>query len=134
MLATQLNTLITDKVIDEYSIITAKRLQCNIMQGKKVIIILDAELLRPGSQVGQKIGTPVAIAADGSVAENDMKMAKQAGKRSGDENPEAPVAKKPLQQNNHQSASYGASNGFLDSIIFFELDFPSSLDTYQFLF
>lgn len=127
MLATQLNTLVTDNVIDEYSIITAKRINCNVMQGKKVIIILEAEVLRPGSQVGQKIGSPVPIAADGSVAENDMKMAKQAGKRSGDEDhkQEAPVAKKPLQQNNHQS--YGASMYITHfGVLFFNSIFCSS--------
>merc|ERR1711971_1439554 len=57
MLATQLNKMVTDSTLDEFCVIKVKRLQCNTMQGKKVIIILDMEVLRPGSQVGQKIGT-----------------------------------------------------------------------------
>ena len=51
MLATQLNKMVTDSTLDEFCVIKVKRLQCNTMQGKKVIIILDMEVLRPGSQV-----------------------------------------------------------------------------------
>ena len=54
-------------------------------------------------QVGQKIGTPIAIAADGTVSENDQKVAQQAGKRTGDDQINGqPVAKKPLQQTNNK--------------------------------
>jgi replication factor A1 len=103
MLATQLNKMVTDSTLDEFCVIKVKRLQCNTMQGKKVIIILDMEVLRPGSQVGQKIGTPIAIAADGTVSENDQKVAQQAGKRTGDDQINGqPVAKKPLQQTNNK--------------------------------
>jgi len=95
MLATQLNKMVTDSTLDEFCVIKVKRLQCNTMQGKKVIIILDMEVIRPGSQVGQKIGTPIAIAADGTVSENDQKVARQAGKRTGDDQINGqPVAKK----------------------------------------
>ena len=51
MLATQLNKMVTDSTLDEFCVIKVKRLQCNTMQGKKVIIILDMEVIRPGSQV-----------------------------------------------------------------------------------
>ena len=37
------------------------------MQGKKVIIILDLEVLQEGSSVGEKLGSPIPIAADGTV-------------------------------------------------------------------
>ena len=54
-------------------------------------------------KVGQKIGTPIAIAADGTVSENDQKVAQQAGKRTGDDQINGqPVAKKPLQQTNNK--------------------------------
>lgn len=106
MMATQLNHMITDKVLDEYCVIRVGRLQCNTMQGKKVIIILEAEVLRPGSQVGQKIGTPIAINADGTVNENDQKAAQQAGKRTGEQTDMGqPMSKKPLQQSNPPSKS-----------------------------
>jgi len=99
MLATQLNGMVAENQLDDYCVVKVKRLQCNTMQGKKVIIILEMEILRPGSQVGQKIGSPVAINADGTVNENDQKVAQQAGKRTGDEQAQGqPVAKKPLQQ------------------------------------
>ena len=51
MLATQLNHMVIDKKLDDLCVIKANKLQCNTMQGKKVIIILDADVLRPGSQV-----------------------------------------------------------------------------------
>jgi len=118
MLATQLNGMVAENQLDDYCVVKVKRLQCNTMQGKKVIIILEMEILRPGSQVGQKIGSPVAINADGTVNENDQKVARQAGKRTGDEQAQGqPVAKKPLQQMDNKpsmlqnpSDMYGSRN------------------------
>lgn len=98
MLATQLNNLVEDKVVDEYCIVRVNKLQCNNMQGKKVIIILEMDVLQSGAQVGHKIGSPIAINADGSVSENDRKAAQQAGKRTGEEAEGQPIHKKPLQQ------------------------------------
>ena len=70
------------------------------MQGKKVIIILELDILRSGAQVGQKIGSPVPIQQDGSVNENDKKESmKQARKSTEDEsNDGQPASKKPFQQ------------------------------------
>ena len=100
MLATQLNSLITDGQIDEYCVIRVNKHSCNNMQGKKVIIILELDILRSGAQVGQKIGTPVPIQQDGSVNENDRKESmKQARKSTEDEsNNGQPASKKPFQQ------------------------------------
>jgi len=130
MLATQLNGMVAEKQLDDYCVVKVKRLQCNTMQGKKVIIILEMEILRPGSQVGQKIGSPVAINADGTVNENDQKVAQQAGKRTGDEQTLGqPVAKKPLQQVDNKpsmlqnpSDLYGSRNNTASST-------PASLGT-----
>jgi len=130
MLATQLNGMVAEKQLDDYCVVKVKRLQCNTMQGKKVIIILEMEILRPGSQVGQKIGSPVAINADGTVNENDQKVARQAGKRTGDEQTLGqPVAKKPLQQVDNKpsmlqnpSDLYGSRNNTASST-------PASLGT-----
>ena len=36
-------------------------------QTKKVIVILDLEIISPGSQVGAKIGNPQQLEADGKV-------------------------------------------------------------------
>jgi len=100
MLATQLNSLITDGQIDEYCVIRVNKHSCNNMQGKKVIIILELDILRSGAQVGQKIGTPVPIQQDGSVNENDRKESmKRARKSTEDEsNNGQPASKKPFQQ------------------------------------
>ena len=94
MLATQLNAMVAKKELNEMCIIKVNKLQCNNMQGKMVIIVLDAEVLRPGSEVGQKIGNPIAINADGSVDENYQKAVRPAGKRTRDDQ----VSKKPLQE------------------------------------
>ena len=97
--------MVAENKLSEYTIIRINKLQCNTMQGKKVIIILDADVIRSGDQVGQRLGTPVAIAADGTVNENDRKLAVQAGKRTGDEHPNGqPMAKKPLQESNNQAS------------------------------
>jgi len=68
MLATQLNGLVHEEKLKEYCIFKVNKYQCNNMQGKKVIIILDLEVLQEGSEVGEKIGSPIAIAADGTVS------------------------------------------------------------------
>ena len=68
MLATQLNGFIHEERLKEYCIFKVNKYQCNNMQGKKVIIILDLEVLQEGSEVGAKIGSPIAIAADGTVS------------------------------------------------------------------
>jgi replication factor A1 len=109
MLATQLNNVITDNLVDNNCIIRVNKMQCNIMQGKKVIIILDLDVLRSGTQVGQKLGTPIAINADGTVSENDRQAVaatgQKAGKRTGEEADNQPIAKKPLQQQSHNRPS-----------------------------
>ena len=53
-------------------------------------------------KVGQKIGAPIAINADGTVNENDQKVAQQASKRTADEALGQPASKKPLQQTNNK--------------------------------
>ena len=67
MLATQLNAFVHEEKLKEYCIFKVKKYQCNNMQGKKVIIILDLEVLQEGSKVGEKLGSPIPIAADGTV-------------------------------------------------------------------
>lgn len=70
MMATQLNKLVTEKILDENCIVRVNNLQCNTMQGKKVIIILDVDLICSGSLIGQKIGTPIPMNSDGTLDEN----------------------------------------------------------------
>ena len=127
MLATELNDMIMEGRIPEYTIIRVNKLQCNTMQGKKVIIILGADVIRSGSQVGQRLGTPVAINADGTVNENDRKMAVQAGKRSGDDQAQGqPTAKKPLQESNNK-----VSNTLTDEPIVIDLAIRDDVNNYN---
>ena len=67
MLATQLNSYIHDGRLTENCIFRVLKYQCNNMQGKRVIIILELEVLQPGEEVGHRIGSPVAINADGTL-------------------------------------------------------------------
>jgi len=67
MLATQLNPMIHDGTLCEHSVVKVKKLQCNNMQGKKVIILLELEVLQSGKDVGGKIDTPISINPDGTI-------------------------------------------------------------------
>ena len=74
MLATQLNNLVSDNVLEEFCVIRVNKYQCNNIQGKKVIIILELDILKSGASVGQKIGDPIPINNDGTVNENERKV------------------------------------------------------------
>jgi len=69
MLATQLNHMVHDNKLSQFTIIRVKKFQCSQMAGgsKKVVILLDLEVVLPGEQVGVKLGSPVQIGADGVV-------------------------------------------------------------------
>ena len=71
MLATQLNGFVTEGKLTEYSIFKVLKYQCNNMQGKRVIIVLDLEVLQEGNEVCEKVGSPVPIGADGTVANQE---------------------------------------------------------------
>ena len=94
MLATQLNNLIHENQLSQYSIIRVKKHICNSVNAasKKVVVILELEVLKPGSEVGERIGSPVTIGADGKVPasanQNANPNAGAAAKR-----PAGPVAK-----------------------------------------
>ena len=106
MMTSNLNPLISNNDLDEYCIFRVNKFQAiaDIIDGKRVIIIImDMDVLRSGAQVGQKIGSPIAIQADGTINENDRQAAQKAGKRIGDQaNGDQPLAKKPLQQSNNR--------------------------------
>ena len=77
MLSPQINDMVTKKTLDEMCIISVTSYRClrTPEQGSpKIIVILKAEVLRRGSQVGQKIGNPIAINLDGSVKDEDRKV------------------------------------------------------------
>ena len=69
MLATQLNYMIHTQMLDKYTVIKVKRHICNQVAGqtKKVIIILDLEVVAAGQEVRSKIGNPLQIGSDGSI-------------------------------------------------------------------
>ena len=69
MLATQLNNMIHDKHLELFTLIKLRKLVCNRVptQSKRVVIILELEVVTPGAQVGSKLGNPVQIGSDGTI-------------------------------------------------------------------
>ena len=69
MLATHLNYMIHDKHLEMFTILKVKKQVCNQVpnQNKRVVILLELEVVTPGAQVGSKIGNPVQMGFDGPV-------------------------------------------------------------------
>ena len=69
MLATQRNNLIHENKLEKYSIIRVKNFVCNSGNSnyKKVMVIIELEVIKPGHEVGEKLGSPVNIGHDGKV-------------------------------------------------------------------
>jgi replication factor A1 len=90
MLATQLNNFVHEDKIPQYSIIKVKKHVCNQMaaQSKRVVIVLELEVLQRGETVGKRIGNPVTIGSDGKVPptenQNQNPNAGAAAKRPSD--------------------------------------------------
>ncbi|XP_053984210.1 replication protein A 70 kDa DNA-binding subunit [Hylaeus anthracinus] len=68
MLATQLNSMITDNELTEFSICQINRYAISMVNNagkqKRVMVILNIEVKVPGSEVGHKIGNPTNAEAD----------------------------------------------------------------------
>jgi len=99
MLATQLNHMIHDKQLEQFTIVKINKFICNQVAGqtKRVMILLELSVVTPGDQVGEKIGNPQAM-GDGKVQnQNQNPNAGGAPKRPSDQ-PPAPEAKKPMIQ------------------------------------
>ncbi|KAG7204042.1 hypothetical protein KM043_001901 [Ampulex compressa] len=78
MLATQLNSMITDNILTEYSICQINRYAISMVNNsgrqKRVMVILNLDLKVPGSEVGCKIGNPTN-AESSTESESDSKPA-----------------------------------------------------------
>ena len=69
MLATQLNYMLHDLQLEMYTIVKIRRHITNqvMAHGKKILIILDLEVVQAGRHVRSKIGNPVQLGSDGSI-------------------------------------------------------------------
>ena len=71
MLGTQHNERLHNKELEMFTILKLTKVLCNKSenpsQSKRVIIVLDFDVMHPGAEVGYKIGSPVAMGSDGSV-------------------------------------------------------------------
>ncbi|XP_074640731.1 replication protein A 70 kDa DNA-binding subunit-like [Tubulanus polymorphus] len=77
MLATQLNHLVLEGQLDSFTVIRLDKYLCNaITPDKRVMILLALEVIRPGAEVGESIGSPQvfklgATSGKGSVTNNN---------------------------------------------------------------
>ena len=75
MLATQHNERLHNKELEMFTILRLTKVFCNKSenpsQNKRVIIVLDFDVIAPGAEVGYKIGNPAAMASDGSAPKTD---------------------------------------------------------------
>jgi len=84
MLATQLNDKVDSGELSQFAVIKLVKYLCNQIQGdRRVVIVLDMEVLSRGDSIGQKIGSPQPYKPGSAPAQSA---------------PE-PLAQKPLQQN-----------------------------------
>ncbi|XP_078035278.1 replication protein A 70 [Augochlora pura] len=103
MLATQLNSMITDNILTEFSICQINRYAISMVNNagkqKRVMVILNIEIKVPGEEVGRKIGNPTNADSEG-----DSKPAQSAAQ---------PVKSPPRQRNDSlqkKSASQASTN------------------------
>ena len=64
ILATNLNHLLSDQRLDQFSIVQVTKLVCNkvpAQPNKLVILLLEMVVITPGAQVGGKIGNPMEL-------------------------------------------------------------------------
>lgn len=60
MLGTQLNSLVTNKELEKFTVVRVDKCVCNQIQpDRKVIILLNLVVLVPGAEVNEKIGNPI---------------------------------------------------------------------------
>lgn len=61
--------MIYQKQLEANTVVRLNKYQCNQQPGsnKRVVIILEVEVVSPGSIVGEKLGSPVTIGSDGVV-------------------------------------------------------------------
>jgi len=75
MLATQHNQRIHSKELEMFTILKLTRVLCNRSSENssvnlRVIVVLEFDVVASGAEVGYKIGSPVAMASDGSAPNN----------------------------------------------------------------
>lgn len=87
MLATQLNDLITNGNLCEFTIVQIKRyivseVTTNSAANRAVLIILELNVLKQGTEVGFKIGNPQSLTADSSSAQQSNAGTTNVGSRA----------------------------------------------------
>lgn len=64
-----MNQLMDNNQLDTLCVVQVNRYLCNTIQGdKRIIIVLDLQVLQPGSEVGEKLGNPQPMRTEGAGA------------------------------------------------------------------
>jgi len=99
MLATQMNEKVKDGGLETFALFKLNNFTCNNMQGKKVIIMLDVDVVKPAAEVGARLGEPIMLKPDGSINPEDAQKAKMAVKRAAEDAAGSPAKRSPLSEN-----------------------------------
>jgi len=122
MLATQLNPMIHNKQLEQFTIIKVDKYICNQVQGqsKRVVILLEVSVVKPGDEVKEKIGNPQAMGGDGTAKVQNQNSNPNVGgavKRQNEQPQTNYEAKKPMVSEQPRSSvltprtSVGAGSG-----------------------
>jgi len=97
MLATQLNHMIHNKELEQFTVVKINKFICNQVAGqtKRVMILLELSVVTPGDQVGEKIGNPQQMSDGKAQNQNQNPNAGSAPKRPS-EQPAPSEPKKPM--------------------------------------
>jgi len=100
MLGTQHNERLHNKELEMFTILKLTKVLCNksenpnANQNKRVIIVLEFDVVAPGAEVGYKIGNPVAMLSDGSAPNNQNTNPNAGAANNQNANPNAGAALK----------------------------------------
>ena len=100
MLATQLNNLMESGEMDSLSVVQVDKYLCNTIQGdRRVLILLDLNVMARGSDIGERLGNPQQFKPGEARNEN---TAQPNGKQTSQA--QSPVKKEPTPNNYNESA------------------------------
>lgn len=107
MLATQLNDMVGDDLVNSKAIIQMTQYTCNVIQNtRKIIMILDCKVLQTSTAVGERVGDPEQLS---DLLENHAKLTPV--NTNGTHKPKNDVPSKPQNNNPYQQKQNNNTNG-----------------------
>ncbi|KAJ3589574.1 hypothetical protein NHX12_010419 [Muraenolepis orangiensis] len=109
MLSTQLNTLVEGKQLLPYCVCKLKRTTVNMLaDGRRVVIVIDMEILMSAEDAGGKIGAPTRLKADGTNRVESPKRSSQSSPALSN----SPLDSSPGPPRKLSSAAHSSSPGY----------------------